>query len=343
MRRNRDFLWFAAGICLLAVLFFLILNTGAIEIPFSDIMSILAGGEVENSIFETIILETRLPMAIASCCAGVMLSVAGLLMQTFFHNPLAGPSVLGISAGSSLGVALLMLGAGGAIGAVAGSQPIVPLAGSLIGGLVAIFILYILSSVLKSGITLLIAGVMLGYLCSSFITLLNFFSKADEIRNYLVWGMGSFNGIRFSSSLWFLVIAALCTVPTVLLAKPLNALLMGENYTRSIGFDIRRLRGQILIVTGVLVAVPTAFCGPIGFIGLIVPHLCRLLFKSSNHIVLIPGCMIFGGVVSMFCAFLGVVPSAQYGVLPVNIITPIIGVPVILYLLINRNKLPYFA
>lgn len=335
------FIW---GAVLLVGFFTVSLIVGSVNISPGEVFRILFDGDQSGSYLTTIVLETRLPMGIAAACSGALLSVAGLMMQTLFHNPLAGPSVLGISSGSSLGVALFMLGAGSLAGSLTGTlQPFLSTISALAGGLATILILYLFSSSLKSGLSLLVVGIMISYLCNSGISLLNYFSPPEEIRSYLVWGLGSFNSLRLSSAMWLLICSVIFLIPTCLLTKPLNAMLLGERYLESLGFSIRKTRGTVLIFTGILVALPTAFCGPIGFIGLIVPHLCRLLFRSSNHFILLPACMIFGAVVTLFCAILCVLPSAHFGLLPINVVTPIIGVPVILYLLLNRNKLPYFS
>lgn len=322
----------------------MLLVTGPVDISFKEIINVLVWTTDGDSRAGVIVLQTRLPVAISSACCGAMLSVAGLMMQTMFHNPLAGPSVLGISSGASFGVALLMLGAGGLIGELWGSwMPLVSVIAALTTSLITIMILYSFSSILRSGLTLLIVGLMLSYLFSSGISLLNYFSKADEIRSFVVWGLGSFSGMRLDSSLWLLIASVVVLIPTILCCKPLNAMLLGERYMESVGYDIKRIRGWILILTGVLVAVPTAFCGPIGFIGLIVPHLCRLLLKSSNHLVLLPASILCGATVTMGCALLGNLQAGNLGVLPINVITPLIGVPVILYLLLRRHKLFYFS
>lgn len=333
-----------AGLLLLIGGFAGILFIGAVCISPREVLTALFCGEVNSPYARTIVLETRLPMATAAVCCGASLSVAGLIMQTLFQNPLAGPSVLGISSGASFGVAVFMLGIGGMGGIALGTwQPLASTVAALIGGMATILILFLFSSILKTAVTLLIVGLMISYICSSGISLLNYFSPADEIRNFLVWGLGSFSGLRLSSAAWLAALTILSLIPSIFFIKPLNALLLGERYVESVGYSMKRMRGVLLVSTGLMVAVPTAFCGPIGFIGLIVPHLCRLIFKSSNHQILLPSCMLYGGVTGLLCGFIGVLPSAHFGVLPINVITPIIGVPVILYLLINRNRLPYFS
>lgn len=344
MNRGAVRLLYLLGVVALVVSFLAVLFIGSVGIPPREIMAVLTGRAVSSPYVATIVLETRLPMAICALCCGATLSVAGLVMQTTFHNPLAGPSVLGISSGASFGVAVLMLSAGGmSLSFAGGWQPLMATACALLGGLAVMLILFSFSAVLKSGVSLLIVGIMIGYLCSSGISLLNYFSPADEIRSFLVWGLGSFSGLRLSESLWLLAFSLACIVTSFSLIKVLNAYLMGERYVESIGYSIGRSRILILFLTGCLVAVPTAFCGPIGFIGLIVPHLARLMFRSSNHLVLLPATALYGGVVALLCALLSVAPAAGFGILPINVITPVIGVPVILYLLIRRSRLPYFS
>lgn len=335
-----NFRWLLSVI-LLVVLFLLLLFIGSVNIPADAVLDILTGRPVERPYWTTIVMGNRLPMAIAALCCGCTLSVAGLMMQTAFANPLAGPSVLGVASGASLGVAVLMLGAGGlVVGSWASS--LTAFVGALVGGIATVGILMAFSSIMKNGVMLLVVGIMISYLCSSVIALLNYFSPADEIRSYLVWGLGSYAGLQLNESLWFIILSFVCCIFSLFYAKPLNALLGGDSYAESVGYSIRRVRGGILLVSGILVAVPTAFCGPIGFIGLVVPHIARLLLHTSNHRILLPASIIMGGAVSLLCALLGVLPSGKFGVLPINVITPFIGIPVILYLLVKRNKILYF-
>lgn len=345
MSRTRANAWImTAGLLLLAFCFFCILFFGPVDIPGIDVWNVLLGRETGNPYVKTIVLESRLSMAIAAASCGASLSVAGLMMQTIFHNPLAGPSVLGISSGASFGVALFMLCTGGLFLFDGGLwQPFLSVLTALAGGLITILILFAFSSFLKSGVALLVVGVMLGYLFSSGISLLNYFAKADEIRNYLIWGLGSFSGLSLHSSLWMTAATVPVLIICFLYVKPLNAMLLGERYMESVGYRMGRVRGGILLLTGLLVAVATAFCGPIGFIGLIVPHLCRMLFRTSNHLLLMPASIIFGAMLSSLCALLSILPAERFGVLPVNVITPLLGVPVIFFLLTNRKRLPYLT
>lgn len=328
---------------LVAALAIGILLVGSVYIDTSEVIKALLRDNEVSSRIKTIIWETRMPMLIGAVCSGAMLSLAGLTMQTLFQNPLAGPSVLGISSGASFGVSLFMLSASGLSAFTIGwIQPAFSIVSALVGGMLTIAVLYLFANIVRSSVSLLIVGLMLSYLFSSLISLLNYFSPSDEIRSFLVWGLGSFNGLRFSSALCFLGIAIAVVLPTFLLIKPLNALLAGERFAESVGYNLRRLRGIMLIVTGVLVAVPTAFCGPIGFIGLIVPHICRMLFKTSNNFWLVPGCILIGAIVTLTCALLCVIQADRFGVLPINVVTPFIGVPIIIYLLVNRSRRLYF-
>lgn len=343
MKTARASIVFIGGALWLVFFFISIILTGPIKITPGEALSILFGHDPGRPVIDVILLQTRLPVAVAAACCGAMLSVAGLMMQTLFHNPLAGPSVMGISSGASFGVAVFMLGTGIAgFWIPASLVPVASTVAALAGAVVTIAVLFAFSSVLKSAPTLLIVGLMLSYLFSSGISLLNYFSKAEEIRSFMLWGLGGFSGMRLNSSLWLLLFTAVALSPVILFAKPLNAMLLGERYMESVGYSVRRLRGWMLLSTGILVAVPTAFCGPIGFVGLIVPHFCRLLLKSSNHLLLIPASILIGAVVMMGCAWAGILPAAETGVLPINVITPVIGVPVILYLLMRRNKILYF-
>lgn len=332
--------WAGTGFCLV-VLFFSLLFVGAVDIPASQVWDIICGNEAAKPYWTTIILQTRLPMAIAALSAGMTLSVAGLMMQTAFANPLAGPSVLGVSSGASLGVALLMLGTGAGFFSLDISESVLSFGGAIVGGIVTVLILIAFSSMVKNNVMLLIVGIMISYLCSSLISLLNYFSPAEGIRSYLMWGLGSYTGLQLDTSLWFLAISVVCCLWSLFTVKPLNALLAGDRYAESIGYSVKRMRGNLLLQSGFLVAVSTAFCGPVGFIGLVVPHIARMMMRTSNHLTLIPASIILGGVISLFCALLGVCPSEKFGVLPINVITPFIGVPVILYLLINRKKILY--
>ncbi len=329
---------------LLLVLIILTLSTGAVDIPFSDVIRSIFGEEIKTS-WRYIIIESRLPMTVTAITAGAGLSVSGLLMQTTFRNPLAGPSLLGVSSGASLGVAIVSMAGvswlySGSVMDTLGSLGI-GVIGAVLGAMAVIFLLTAFSSLVRSALTLLIVGIMLSYLCSSVISLLNFFAPADDVKSFAVWGMGSYMGVTTDFMLWLSGTVILLLIITMFMAKPLDALMLGERYAANLGCSVKRIRTGLLILSGLLTAVITAFCGPIGFIGLVVPHLARLLFRTSSHFQLLPGSMLIGIVVSLFCAWITVLPSG-FGILPINAVTPLVGVPVILYLLIAGKRLAYF-
>lgn len=324
----------------MVVLFIACLVFGSVDIPLSDVFGSLTGGEVSRATSRVIVLETRLPMACTAMLAGAALSIAGLLMQTTFDNPLAGPSILGISTGSSLGVAIVMLALGGSIGGVMGSS-LSALIGALLGAGVIMLVLLAFSSIVKNSVMLLIIGIMVSHLASSAISLLNFFSTQEGVHSYVIWGLGNFSGVTLERLPIFAILVVVSLILSMMLVKPLNALLLGVRYAENLGVNIRGTRNRLLVLSGVLTAVVTAFCGPIGFIGLIVPHIARLSLRSSNHIVLLPATALAGAVVALLCTLISVVPSAS-GIIPINAITPIIGVPIIIYIIVNRKRIPYF-
>ena len=336
--RSKIALWILSA--LLLILFPACLIIGSVNIPFNEVLNILIGNEATRKTWEIIVLETRLPMACTAMLAGAALSVAGLLLQTTFDNPLAGPSILGVSTGSSLGVAIVMLALGGSIGHSLGSYVSI-LAGALLGAGIIILTLLAFSSIVKSSIILLIIGILVSHLASSAISLLNFFSTQEGVHSFVIWGLGNFSGVTFERLPIFASLIIIALGLSLLLVKPLNALLLGARYAENLGVNIRATRNKLLILSGVLTAVVTAFCGPIGFIGLIVPHIARLALKSSNHIVLLPATALCGAVIALLCSLISVLPISS-GVIPINAITPIIGVPIIIYIILNRKRILYF-
>ena len=336
--RSKIALWILSA--LLLILFPACLIIGSVNIPFNEVLNILIGNEATRKTWEIIVLETRLPMACTAMLAGAALSVAGLLLQTTFDNPLAGPSILGVSTGSSLGVAIVMLALGGSIGHSLGSYVSI-LAGALLGAGIIILALLAFSSIVKSSIMLLIIGILVSHLASSAISLLNFFSTQEGVHSFVIWGLGNFSGVTFERLPIFASLIIIALGLSLLLVKPLNALLLGARYAENLGVNIRATRNNLLILSGVLTAVVTAFCGPIGFIGLIVPHIARLALKSSNHIVLLPATALCGAVIALLCSLISVLPISS-GVIPINAITPIIGVPIIIYIILNRKRILYF-
>ncbi len=323
---------------LIVILFPMLMIVGSVDIPPSEVWATLTGGEVSREAWRVIVLETRIPSACTAAIAGAALSVAGLLLQTTFDNPLAGPSILGVSTGSSLGVAIVMLAIGGA-GSLAGQSAV--LAGALAGAMLIMVILVTMSSLVRSATMLLIVGILIGYLSSSAISLLNFFATQEGVHSYVIWGLGNFYGVSTERLPAFAAIAVALLAASLLFIKPLNALLLGQRYAENIGVRTIRVRNRLLLLSGALTALVTAACGPIGFIGLVVPHIARLSTGTSNHAVLLPATILAGAATGLLCALISVLPS-QWGVMPVNAITPVIGVPVIVYIIVRRRKIFYF-
>ena len=320
------------------------LATGAVEIPLGEIWNIITGKGGSDAVWELIVMQSRLPLIATAALSGGALAIAGLLMQTLFNNPLADPSILGVSSGSSLGVAIVMLLLGGELGTLFGTTVggyVSILAGAMAGAALILAALMLFSSLVKGTTMLLIVGIMISFLASSAISLLNFFSTQEGVHSYVIWGLGNFSGVTMGSLPLFSMVILFVLAWSMLLVKPLNALLLGSRYAESLGVNLRRVRNVLLLVTGVLTATVTAFCGPIGFIGLVVPHIARLMLNSSDHRVLMPCTMLAGVVVALLCQFVSVLPTSV-GIIPINAITPIVGVPIIIYIILNRKKIKYF-
>lgn len=317
----------------------LTLVVGAVPIPVGEVLSILLGGD-GSRVHRFIVVGSRLPQALTAMLCGASLSAAGLLLQTAFRNALAGPGVFGIGSGAALGVALVMLAGGGTLTAGAftlGGLAAVMVA-AFVGAMAVTLLLLALASLLRSGVMLLIAGLMTGYVASSVISLLQFFATEQGVQSYMVWGMGSFAAVGLELLPVFALLSAVGLVGALLLVKPLNALLLGEQYAESMGFRTLRLRAWLLSVTGFLTATCTAFCGPISFIGLAVPHVARLLTGTDDHLRLLPATMLSGAVVALLCNLLCVLPSG-HGLLPLGAVTPLMGAPVIVYVLLKGRPL----
>lgn len=312
---------------------------GSVSISFVDALNVLLGFEVDNKIAESIVLQSRLPQAVTALFAGASLAVAGLMLQTAFSNPLAGPSILGITSGASLGVAVVMLATGGIMGGISGSMTNV--FGAFIGAILTLGVIILFSIMVRSNVMLLIVGIMVGYVTNSAITLLNFFASEKNVFSYTIWGMGDFSSVSLSDMPLFVAISFIGILLSVLLIKPLNALLLGDRYASNLGVNIRQARVMLLLCTGLLTAIVTSYCGPISFLGLAVPHVARLMTKSSNHHTLLPATLLAGSATALLCTLVCSMPW-QSGVLPLNAITPVFGAPVIIYVIINRSKIEYF-
>lgn len=323
---------------LTCLLFILNLYIGSVDIPAAEVTAILFDGADPDGPLRYIVMGSRLPQAVTSLLAGAALTVSGLLLQTAFRNPLAGPSILGITSGSSLGVAFVMLFLGGTVSAAGyswGGYTAI-LIGAFIGSIAVMALLLLFSVWLKNDMLLLITGIMVGYLTSSVITLLNYMSSAEGIQSFTMWGMGNFSGVANAQLPLFSIAIAVGLFCSILMAKPLNVILLGENYSTSLGINMQWVRNMLLLTTGLLTAVVTAFCGPVSFIGMAVPHIVRMLFRVADHRIILPGCILVGGAIGLLCNLLCLLPGNM--LLPLNGVTPLIGVPVILYVIFNGRK-----
>lgn len=325
----------------LGALFLANLFWGAVRIPANEVWRILCGEAAGKASWEYIILNNRLPQACTALLCGSALSVSGLILQTCFKNPLADPSILGINSGASMGVALVILFMGGSLTTdlITLNGFLLTVAAALTGAMLIIALLFFLSNVLHNNMMLLITGIMISYLTSSTISLLNYQASADGVFSYMVWGLGSFGNVSLGQLPVFGTMLLIGLAGALLLIKPLNALLLGERYAENLGIPIKRTRNLLLWVTGLLTAVTTAFCGPISFLGLAVPHLARILLHTSMHQYLVPVTILLGGVLSLLCNLLCNLPGSS-GSLPLNVVTPLIGAPTVIYIILkqrNRN------
>ena len=318
---------------IIVMLFALNIFVGSVSIPAADILRILTGEDIKPS-WQYIILESRLPQAITATLAGGALAVSGLMLQTAFRNPLAGPSVFGINSGAGLGVALVMLLLGGSIsaGSVSVSGFVAVLLAAFVGAMTVMAVILFFSTLVRNNVMLLIIGIMIGYISNSAISLLNFFATDEGVKSYMVWGMGSFGGVSMKMMPVFSIVTLVGLLGSILLIKPLNALMLGDRYAENLGINIQHTRNWLLIITGLLTAIVTAFCGPVAFIGLAVPHMVRLFLRTDNHRSLLPATILMGSIVALVCSLLCVMPG-ESGVIPLNAVTPLIGAPVIIYVI----------
>ena len=327
-------------VVLIVVLFMLNLFEGSIRIPASDVIDILVGrGDALKPSWRYIVLESRLPQAITALLAGGSLAVSGLMLQTAFRNPLADPSIFGISSGAGLGVALTMLLLGGSLslGSLQVGGFVAVIVAAFIGAMAVTAVIFGFSTIVRNNVMLLIIGIMIGYLSSSAIALLNFFATDEGVKSYMVWGMGSFGGVTMRHMPIFASASLLGIMAAMLLIKPLNALMLGDRYAENLGISIRRVRNLLLAATGLLTAITTAFCGPIAFIGLAVPHVARLLFRTDNHRLLLPATLLCGSAVALLCNAVCFLPGER-GVIPLGAVTPLMGAPVIIYVILKGRK-----
>lgn len=314
------------------------LLVGSVHIPADEVVRLLTGHSGSNPSWQFIVLQSRLPQALTALLSGGALAVSGLMLQTAFRNPLAGPDVFGINSGAGLGVALVMLAMGGSLtaGNITFTGFMAVLLAAFTGAMLVTAVIFAFSSMMRNNVMLLIVGLMIGYLTNSAISLLNFFATEEGVRSYMIWGMGNFSSVSMAQIPLFASVTLIGLIATILLIKPLNAMLLGTQYAESLGFNIKRLRNILLIITGLLTAVVTAFCGPVAFIGLAVPHMARLLLRTDNHRLLLPGTILCGMVVALLCNLICSLPG-RAGIIPLNAVTPLIGAPVIIYVIVRRK------
>lgn len=334
---------YAVTIVALTVLLLLLalacLVFGSVEIPVDKIVDILSGKGSGNRAWDIIILQSRVPMIATAALAGAALSISGLLLQTTFNNPLAGPSILGVSSGAGLGVAIVILALGGSLGGMLGEgvgSHMAILVGALLGAGVVLVVLIAFSAIVRSNTMLLIIGIMVGYLASSAITLLNYMATEEGVRSYMVWGMGNFGGVTMQMMPLYAVLIGLGLMGGILLVKPLNIFMLGPEYAESLGVNTQHIRNWLLLATALLTAVTTAFCGPIAFLGLAVPHIARLIFRTDDHRRLMPATIVMGSVVALACNLICYLPESG-SVIPLNAVTPLVGAPVIIYVIARQR------
>lgn len=322
----------------IVVLLGLNLAYGPVDIPLRQVIAALLGDDTSRESWRFIVVGSRLPQALTAIFAGGALAVCGLMLQTAFRNPLADPYVFGINSGAGVGVALVMLLFNGSL--VAGSYTftgfLAVLLAAFAGAMAVMVLIFFFSTLVSNNVMLLIVGIMIGYLASSAITILNFMATEEGVKSYMVWGMGNFGGVSMRQMPLFASFACMGLIGSLLLIKPLNALMLGERYAENLGVSTRHVRNLLLILTGLLTAIVTAFCGPISFIGLAVPHITRLLTRTDNHRTLIPTTLLCGAVVALLCNLACTLPGDD-GIIPLNAVTPLVGAPVVIYVIVKSK------
>jgi iron complex transport system permease protein len=338
--QKRNSLLFLSLSLLLLLALLLNISLGQVAIPFKEVIKSIFGSHASKETWEYIIVNFRLPKAITAILVGIGLSISGLLMQTLFRNPLAGPYVLGLSSGSSLGVAFVILGAG-----------ILPLSladfllssygiilASCLGSFMVLLLVLTISKFLRDTMTILIAGLMFSSFASAIVSILTYFSSAEKLQKFTFWSMGSIGNISWPNIIILFIAICIGLLISLFSIKSLDGLLLGENYAKSLGLKIKKSRRMIILATSILAGSITAFAGPIAFIGLAVPHLSKLIFQTSNHLVLFWGTIIIGAIIMLFCDMVSQMPGFDF-TLPINAITSIVGAPIVIWLLVRKNRL----
>ena len=324
----------------LLLCFVLNVSLGSVSIPFKDTFNVILGGELSNDSWKYIVWNYRIPKAFTAILVGSGLALSGLLMQTLFRNPLAGPFVLGISSGASLGAALLIMGASLFSGLFSfGIVNDVSLAvASSIGSFLVLLVVVVVAYRIKDTMALLIIGLMFGSITAAIVSVLSYFTDAEKLKQYIYWSFGSVGNLSWQQLLLLLFIILVGVILSIMSIKPLNSLLLGENYARSLGVNLKKSRYIIIIATGLLAGGITAYAGPIAFIGLAVPHLTRQIFNTTDHKVLVPAVLVYGAILMLICDTIAQLPTSA-NVLPINAITSIVGAPVVIWLLVRKKKM----
>lgn len=324
-----------------AILIFMILNIsfGSVHIPLKEIWKLIIG-ESNNIIYTNIIIKSRIPQTITACLAGSALAVSGLILQTMFKNPLAGPSVLGINSGAGLGVALVTMFFTGTyqISSYGSMMHLSSLIAAFIGAVFIMLVILFMAAKVKNNAMLLIIGLMVGYITSSVVSVLKYYSMQENIHAFVMWGLGSFSNTSWNDMRLFIPIVSIGLFLSMLSVKSLNMLNLGERYAQNLGLNIKTSRFSIILVTSILASVVTAFCGPIAFLGLAVPHISRLLSHSTDHKVLIPHTMLTGAMLALLCNLIARMPWTDF-TLPINAVTSIFGAPVVIYIILKKRNL----
>ncbi|APY09377.1 iron ABC transporter [Winogradskyella sp. J14-2] len=332
---------YALLVVILITCFFINISLGSVNIPLRSIIGSLFGN-IDNTTWDVIITNYRLPKAITSILVGSGLGVSGLLMQTLFRNPLAGPFVLGITSGASLGVALIILGSGlfgGFFATALISKWSIVIAASLGSFLVLLAVLAV-SHKVRDTMAILIIGLMFGSITAAVVSVLSYFSSAEQLQQYVFWGFGSLSNLSWKELSIFFFIYLVGIILSMISIKSLNSLLLGENYAKSLGINLKQSRFIIILATSLIAGTITAFAGPIAFIGLAIPHLTRQIFKTSNHKILLPAVFLFGAITMLICDSIAQVPGSDY-TLPINAITALVGAPVVIWLLVRQRKMMF--
>lgn len=339
LKTRITFLFLLMSLLLLSTLL-LNISLGQVSIPFKEVLKSITGSQASKETWEYIIINFRLPKAITAILTGIGLSISGLLMQTLFRNPLAGPYVLGLSSGSSLGVAFVILGAGflplSISGFLTSSYGII--LASCLGSFLVLILVLLISKFLRDTMTILIAGLMFSSFAGAIVSVITYFSTAEKLQKFTFWNMGSIGNVSWENITILFLAITIGLILSLFSIKSLDALLLGENYAKSLGLNVKKSRILIILATSILAGSITAFAGPIAFIGLAVPHLSKLLFQTSNHLVLYWSTIIIGAILMLFCDMVSQMPGMNF-TLPINAITSIVGAPIVIWLLIRKKRL----